>query len=412
MYNASVLLNRKRINARTTTSGNPCEMTRRTVNGGARGGTEPSCKPRICMPTWRRFTQRVFQCSQYEAQDVILDSDDVDLIYLDPGKGFRFKEQWQRRLLFKDVSRRLAYANPGLQPVRLTEEYDLLFIHCQNWWDLLYVNAIEDWKDNCKTSVCWIDEMWASAVPKYKFWIQSLARFDHVILGLAGTVQTAGEAIGRPCHYVPGGVDAIRFSPYPKPPARMIDVYSIGRRWEGIHRSLLKLGQTNGMFYLFDTVPTGESHVPDYRQHRDLFANVAKRSRYFIVAPAKMDEPELTQGQIEMGFRYYEGSAAGAVMIGQAPNCESFRRMFDWPDSVIEIKADGSDLIDVLEGFAEQPERLSEISRRNAAEALLRHDWVYRWKEVLSIAGLKPTPALEAREDRLRELAKRAKEGR
>jgi hypothetical protein len=48
---------------------------------------------------------------------------------------------------------------------------------------------------------------------------------------------------------------------------------------------------------------------------------------------------------------------------------------------------------------------LDRIGRRNAAEALLRHDWVYRWKEILRIAGLAPSPEMDARERRLKELA-------
>jgi hypothetical protein len=360
---------------------------------------------RICMPTWRRFARKAYNCGWYEAEDAISNSDDVDLISVEPGKQFHFTELWHRRLVWRDVSRRLAYVNPGLRTIRLTKEYDLLFVHCQTWWELLYFNAIDRWTDHCKTSVCWIDEMWASDLPHYKYWIQSLTRFDHVILGMAGTVQAASEAIGRQCHYVPPAVDALHFTPYPRPPVRVIDAYSIGRRREQIHRSLLKLAEKNGIFYLYDTTQTGGSNVPDYRQHRDLLANLAKRSRYFLVAPGKVDRPEETMGQIEIGFRYYEASAAGAVMLGQAPDCEPFRRMFDWPDAVIEIKPDGSDVRDVLESLAKQPERLSEISRRNAAEALLRHDWGYRWRKILEIAGLEPTPALLAREHCLREMA-------
>jgi hypothetical protein len=362
-------------------------------------------RPRICMPTWRGFAQEAFRYGWYEAEDIISNSDDVDLIHVEPGKWFHFIWEWHRRLLWRDVSRRLAYVNPGLRTIRLTKQYDLLFFHCQSWWELFYLNAIQNWKDHCKTSVCWIDEIWVSEVPAYKYWIPSLARFDHVILGYADTVKPVSEAIGRPCHYVPGAVDALRFTPYPRPPARVIDAYSIGHRWEPIHQSLLKLVEQNGIFYLYDTVQSGGSIAPDYRQHRDLLANLAKRSRYFLVAPAKMDFPEYTQGQVEIGFRYYEASAAGAVMLGQAPNCEPFRRMFGWKDAVIEIKPDGSDVRDVLESLAEQPERLSEISRRNAAEALLHHDWGYRWSEVLEIAGLSPTPALQARKSYLRELA-------
>jgi hypothetical protein len=59
----------------------------------------------------------------------------------------------------------------------------------------------------------------------------------------------------------------------------------------------------------------------------------------------------------------------------------------------------------VLTDLAVQNERVWEASRRNAAEALLRHDWSYRWKQILAIAGLEPMPQLELREKRLKELA-------
>jgi Glycosyl transferases group 1 len=367
---------------------------------------EPLRQARICMPTWRSFAKKAYHGGWYEAEDVFSNADDIELIKMEPGERFHFTELWHRRLVWRDLSRRLAYINPGLRTVKLTKDYDLLFVHCQTWWELFYLNGLDRWKDRCKTSVCWIDEMWASDVAHHKYWIQSLARFDHVILGMAGTVKAVSEAIGRQCHYVPGAVDALRFTPYPRPPARVIDAYSIGRRRDQIHRSLLKLAETNELFYLYDTIQTGGSIAADYRQHRDLLANLAKRSRYFLVAPAKMDSPEETNGQVEIGFRYYEASSAGAIMLGQAPDCEAFRRMFNWPDSVIEVKPDGSDVRDVLESLAEQPERSLEISKRNAAEALLRHDWCYRWSDVLKIAGLTPAPELQARRRRLQELAK------
>jgi len=43
------------------------------------------------------------------------------------------------------------------------------------------------------------------------------------------------------------------------------------------------------------------------------------------------------------------------------------------------------------------------------AECLLRHDWVYRWRSILDMVGLEPTPALLAREKRLKELAELAR---
>jgi Glycosyl transferases group 1 len=364
--------------------------------------------PRICMPTARNFTKRVFQCGFYEAQDLLREMADVDLIELKPGSGFRFRESWQRRLLYRDISKTLIYANPGLRKVRLSGEYDLFVAHCQTYWDLLYINAIDGWKDRCKTSVCWIDELWASAIPLYKYWIHALSRFDHIFVGYSGTVGPLSAAIGQHCHWLPGAVDALRFSPYPNPPARVIDVYSIGRRWEGIHRAVLGASRRSEIFYIHDTFPSVFTEVYDHQQHRDLYAGLAKRSRYFMVAPGKMDAPEETQGQVTIGFRYYEAAAAGAVMIGQTPKCEEFSDMFGWPDVVIEIQPDGSDVLDVLASLRSESERVSTISRRNSKEALLRHDWVYRWKKIFQVAGIEPPPGVLKRERRLSELAELA----
>jgi glycosyl transferase family 1 len=362
-------------------------------------------KPRICMPSGRNFKKKTFLCGHYEAQDVLCEIDQVDLVCLDALPGYEFKESWQRRLLYRDFSRKLIYQGPGLRKVQLKQEYDLFLALCQTHHDFLHIGAIRGWKDHCKTSVCWIDEMWASEVPRYKYWIHALKQFDHVFVGCKGTVDSLANAIGKPVHWLSGGVDALRFSPHPNPPARVVDVYSIGRRWEGIHRSLLRMAKDRPIFYIHDTFGGSLSDVYDYRQHRDLFSNVAKRCRYFVVAPGKVDSSDETRGQVEIGHRYYEGAAAGAVMIGQAPKCEAFDQMFPWPEAVIHVEPDGSDVAEVISRLNSSPDRSLAISQRNAAEALLRHDWVYRWKQVFEVAGIDPMPAMTAREQRLRQLA-------
>ena len=362
-------------------------------------------KPRICMPTARGFKKKAFYCGQYEAQDVLLDLDDVDLIHLEPGRGYKFKEAWQRRLLFRDVTRKLIFANPGLHKVRLTQEYDLFMVMCQMDHDFLNISAIDGWQDHCRTSVCWIQEMWAARIPLYKYWIHFLRRFDHVFVSSQGSVAALSDAIGRPCRWLPDAVDTLRFSPYPNPPARVIDVYSIGRRGEEIHRALLEAAGRKDILYVYDTFGGSMSDVLNYREHRDFFSNMAKRSRFFVVAPAKVGRSEETVGQVEIGARYYEGASAGTVMVGHAPDCQAFRELFPWQDAVIAMQADGADALEVLSSLEAEPERISAISRRNAAESLLRHDWVYRWKEILRVAGIEPSARIKAREQRLRELA-------
>ncbi len=364
--------------------------------------------PRICMASTRKFKKRAFHCGHYEAQDILAATSDLDLICLEPAWGYEFKERWQRRLLYRDLSKRLIFQNPGLHKVRLNREYDLFIAQCQTYKDLLTINAIEGWKDHCRTSVCWIDEIWAAAIPLYKHWLHALQRFDHVFIGASGSIGALSNAIARPCRWLPGAVDALRFSPFPNPPARVIDVHSMGRRSEGIHRALLRGAERRQIFYLYDTFPGSLTAVFDHKQHRDLFANVAKRSRYFVVAPGKIGESDETQGQVEVGYRYFEGAAAGAVMIGEVPICSVFEKLFPASDAVIQIRPDGSDVMEVLARLASEPGWVSAMSRRNAAEALLRHDWIYRWKEIFSVSDVKLSAGMVERERRLKELAELA----
>lgn len=365
--------------------------------------------PGICMFTSRNFARKAFLCALYEAQDVLCDVDNVDLFCLEPGTGHQFRERFFRRLVWHDFSGKLVFLNIGIQPIHLSKEYELFIAVCRSWEDFLHINAIKNWKEKCRKSICWIDELWLASLPLSKSWLPVFKKFDHVFIGLKGSVPAVSDAIGRQCHFMPSGIDAIRFTPFPKPPQRVIDVYSLGRRSERIHEELRNLAARKHLFYVYETFDGSNAQAFDHRQHRESYANFAKRSRYFIVAQAKMDKPAETRGQIEIGYRYFEGSAAGAVMVGQAPDCESFRTMFDWADAVIEIQPDGSDIEHVLSGLDAYPERLREISRRNAIEALLRHDWVYRWKEILNIAGLKPSSSMDERERHLKKLAEDAR---
>ena len=357
------------------------------------------------MPTLRQFAKKAFHAGIYEGQDVLVDVDDVDLISLQPGRGFEHRDKWFRKLLFRDPTSTFTLRNPGLCKVKLTREYDLFLAVCQNYWDLIYVNAVDGWKDKCRVSACWIDEMWIADLPEVKILRDALDRFDYLFLSCRGTVEPLSKALGRQCYWLPGAVDTARFSPYPNPPERVIDVYSIGRRWEGIH-NVLREATSQDFFYLHDTfLGMAKMDPQNHRHHRDLLANVAKRSRCFSVAPGKMDRPDETEDQVEIGLRYYEGSAAGTVMIGQAPKCLAFEERFPWPDVVIPLNPDGSDTISVLNQLRSEPERMAEIGHRNATEALLRHDWVYRWEELLRTVGLSPAPAMVARQQKLMELS-------
>jgi len=359
-----------------------------------------STDPCICIFSQRYLQRLVSRSIEYEFEDVICEIDDVEMLTPEPYRSFAAGQKVANQLA-RRVS--IAFVNPGVRKLRLDRSYDLFFAVCEFPRDLLSLNAVKGWKQRCGTAVCWLAEIWAGELHKLAGHLRILSQFDYVVLNCSASVGPVQEVIGRPCFYIPPGVDAIRFCPYPNPPIRSIDVYSMGRKSLITHQTLLKMAEQGRIFYIYDTFENMETHLP--RDHRILLANIAKRSRYFLANTAKIDCKSETHGQSEIGYRFVEGAAAGTVMIGEHPRNEAFKKHFDWPDAVIRVPFDAPNISEVLAELDSQPERLAEIRKNNIVQSLLRHDWVYRWRAILDIVGLKPGPALIAREERLKKLA-------
>jgi hypothetical protein len=183
----------------------------------------------------------------------------------------------------------------------------------------------------------------------------------------------------------------------------VIDVYSIGRRSAITHRAFLEMATSDRALYLHDS--TSADQVLDATEHRILFANLCKRSRYFIVNPGLIDRPDIRGTQVEIGNRYFEGAAAGCIALGERPRNGEFEKFFDWPDALIELPYDSPDVANTIRELDKDPERQERTRRRNAQQALLRHDWVYRWEAILKAAGIGPLPLLGARKLQLESLA-------
>jgi hypothetical protein len=82
--------------------------------------TQETAELRICMPTARNVTRRAYQCTLYEAQDVLAEVGDVDLVQLERQWEFPRRFSAQKRLVYWDISKRLVLQNPGLQIQGLT----------------------------------------------------------------------------------------------------------------------------------------------------------------------------------------------------------------------------------------------------------------------------------------------------
>jgi hypothetical protein len=251
--------------------------------------------------------------------------------------------------------------------------------------------------------MCHIQELYAPDVAALGGLLKILKRFDHILVGYRDTVEPLAKATGRPCHYLVPSTDALKFCPYPGAPERVIDFYALGRRPPpDTHKALLRMAEAGGRYYMYDTVTN--CPVSSHAEHRSRLADNIKRSKFFLVHAALYNDLQRTGGQQELGYRFFEGAAGGAVLIGDAPHNASFDEHFGWQDSVIQVPAD-SDIADVVAELEADPSPLERISKTNVVNSLRRHDHVYRWGEIVAIAGLDETRAMESRRRELEELA-------
>jgi hypothetical protein len=358
-----------------------------------------SQRPRTLIFSQRNLSKILpFRCAHFEFEDVISTVDSVEML------APRIDPSTRRQTLTKQLAYHTPLAlNPGIERTSLGSDYELFFAICGNPTDLLRVNAIGDWRGRCKKAICLIDEVWAKEIQNYRNFLRMLARFDAVVLYYSQSVRPINQLVGERCIFLPPGVDAIRFSPCPNPPERPVDIYSIGRRSATTHRAFLKMAAEEGMFYLYDS--TSADQVLDPIEHRMLFANIAKRSRYFIVNPGLIDRPDIRGTQIEIGNRYFEAAASGSILLGERPDNGEFEKYFDWPDALIELPYNSPHAREVVTELDKQPERQFKMRQVNIQQSLLRHDWAYRWEAILKVIDTPPLPQLEARKGQLRRLA-------
>jgi hypothetical protein len=360
---------------------------------------------RVLILSLRNIISHVSRCTGYEFEDAILNFDAVDL--LTPTFNFSWFEITRR--LSKNMGNLVGNGklfNPLLNKTLIEKEYDLFFFFCQYPYDLLCLNSIKGWREKCKKAVIWLDELWAKDVHKWKVMLRLLDDFDCIFMNFSSSIKSVSEIVQRPCHSLPFGVDAVRFCPYPLQADRSIDVYSMGRRSAVTHEALLKLGQEGNFFYIYDTIKN--LYMLNYKEHRDLTANLLKRSRYFLANKAKFNAEQETNGQEELGSRFFDAAAGGAVMLGEPPNCEAYHQCFNWSDAVIQVPYEAANIAEIIAELNAQPERLARIQTNNIVNSLLRHDWVYRWRNILDAVELEYTPQMMYREAQLKSLAEMA----
>jgi hypothetical protein len=365
----------------------------------------------------RRIDTLVAYCQHYEFEDVAGELTQADRV--EPQNISSLETSRKAYRLFRMISRSRKFARRfalSVPQIRLDRRYELFLPVFNNPYELFSLATIPDWRERCTKAACFISEYW---IHQYRphYLLELLRQFDHVFIASHHAVDHLAKEIGRPVSYLPLATNVLRFSPLPLPPTRSIDVCNIGRRSSVTHQVLLRMARERRIHYHYDTIaPSGANlaqrsfHVDDPPGHRQLLGNIVKRSRYFIANRARVNEPEYLQHLDEISGRFYEGVAGGAVMLGEAPRTDTFRKLFDWPNAVIPLPFDSPDVEQLLAALDAEPKRMEQARRHNLHFGALRHDWVHRLRVIYETLDVPVTAAMMEREVKLRAMAQQVLE--
>jgi hypothetical protein len=355
----------------------------------------------------RNIERHVSRSCGYEFEDMICgELDFAELVAPGPSTGpLAGPMRSLRNRLTANFGPRPAFGalNAGGGRVHMETDVDLFFFSAALPRDLAELSKVPNWRKRSRFAVCWMQELWIAGIPLQKRTLDVLNQFDHVICSFHHTVEPLRERLSVPVTYMPWGIDTELFCPYPNTPARTIEVAAIGAIPEATEAALVRHADETGTTFLYQTV-FGPSSIKSHKAHRHNFAGQLKRSEFFLCYLAKFDNAQRDR-QVEFGLRYIEGVAAGAIVLGDPVDNPAFQEHLGWTDSLIRLDSTETRPEELIRALKSQPERLAAARTRNVVNALLRHDNVYRWQEVLRIAGLPETPALRQRQNRLEALA-------
>ena len=369
---------------------------------------------KVLLLSERRIADLVAFCLAYEFEDAfaaVTDAQRIDVVDL-PGLEFSRRGYKLARLASGSPKFARRFAPYPRSKVLLEQDFDLFFPVFSHIHELYSLATIPNWRQRCRKAACFITEAWSENLPKYL--LELLSGFDRIFIGFHNSVQDVARVAGRPCTYLPLAVDVPRFAPLSLDQQRPINICNIGRRSAITHEALMSEAERQQSFYYYDTVAASGAdlkhrtfRVDSAHEHRRMLATILKHTRYYVANRSYVNRPEFTAGRQEISARFYEGAAAGTVMIGEAPRSEAFEQQFDWPDAVIHVPFDSPDIGRILADLDGDERRLRAIRRNNVRQAALRHDWLHRIQVVFDLLDLTPTDAMRARALQLDQIASR-----
>lgn len=361
--------------------------------------TDPTC----VVVSQRALSRELSRCYGYELEDVLVGLTGGRLVAPTPRRSFGGRGAAAEKVVNQIRRRTKGRVTPpsGLTVDAPGPVADVLYAHVQLFRDVPSMRALGDLARWATVSVCYIEEVWARDLRSMAPFVADLEAFDHVFIGVEGTVGPLSEALSTPVSYLPYSVDTLVFAPSARR-ERWIDVTNIGRRSPVTHAALYEWSASGERFYYYDSARPLE--FKSASEHRRMLARLLGASKISISNRGVGAEPAAGGGWEEaLPARYFEAAAAGAVLVGAPPELPGMAEHFGWTDAVVPMDFDEPDAGAVIEAMLVDPDRLAAASQANIVGCLDAHDHLHRLTVMLGAVGVELGPSARARAEALAE---------
>lgn len=215
----------------------------------------------------------------------------------------------------------------------------------------------------------------------------ALPKLDHLFVITPSLAQEVQQLHSINASFLPLATNTFPLNGYQ--PQRSIDILGYGRTNEQVHAQLQQFNKPESRrLYMHSTFAGGEVH--NMREHLALLNRLLQRSKISLCFEAS--NLARFRGRSPLLYRWFEGWAAGCVIVGRKPQDKGIAALMGWQDSTLDVPDDPDEIIPFFEALLQDEPRLQEISRRNYVECRLRHDWRYRFRDLFNTLNL-PLPA-------------------
>jgi Glycosyl transferases group 1 len=219
----------------------------------------------------------------------------------------------------------------GSKPRRigLDGEYDLCFLAVFQPDDIRALAVLDGVRRHCRRVVVYVFDAWAASTVSLRRHRRLWSLCDKVFVSFPAAVDAWRTHIDCPVEYLPQAIDPERFRPRADKP---IDVLSVGRRLESVHRQLLDIAARHDLWYQFSE--SRATTAIDLDDSQFLLARLCRSARIQICWPVEITNPETKRSGYTSAdgspvtARWFEAAASGSIVMGTRPASPEFDRLF------------------------------------------------------------------------------------